>query len=128
MNTYSIYTDGACTNNGKPNARAGWGAVLTNPQGDTLERCHALIDGGPLTDRHLALVMASRARSSTHLFVDQETAGPGMKDLIRTMGRARQKDLATDILERARGRPPEREHEPERQEFPRREGGISLGM
>jgi ribonuclease HI len=37
MNTYTIYTDGACTNNGKPNARAGWGAVMTNPQGDTLE-------------------------------------------------------------------------------------------
>lgn len=37
MNTYTIYTDGACINNGKPNARAGWGAVLTNPEGDVLE-------------------------------------------------------------------------------------------
>nr|WP_017675194.1 ribonuclease H [Pseudomonas chengduensis] len=37
MNTYTIYTDGACINNGKPFAQAGWGAVLTNPQGDTLE-------------------------------------------------------------------------------------------
>lgn len=33
MNTYTIYTDGACINNGKPFAQAGWGAVLTNPQG-----------------------------------------------------------------------------------------------
>lgn len=37
MTTYIIYVDGACPNNGKPNAKAGWGAVLTNPQGDTLE-------------------------------------------------------------------------------------------
>lgn len=37
MTTYIIYVDGACLNNGKPNAKAGWGAVLINPQGDTLE-------------------------------------------------------------------------------------------
>jgi len=37
MTMYTIYTDGACINNGKPNARAGWGAVLTNPEGDVLE-------------------------------------------------------------------------------------------
>ena len=37
MTTYTIYVDGACPNNGKPSAKAGWGAVLTNPQGDTLE-------------------------------------------------------------------------------------------
>jgi len=37
MTTYIIYVDGACPNNGKPNAKAGWGALLTNPQGDTLE-------------------------------------------------------------------------------------------
>ncbi|ROO36958.1 ribonuclease HI [Pseudomonas sp. AF76] len=37
MTTYNIYVDGACPNNGKPNAKAGWGALLINPQGDTLE-------------------------------------------------------------------------------------------
>jgi ribonuclease HI len=37
MTTYTIYVDGACPNNGKPNAKAGWGALLTNPQGDILE-------------------------------------------------------------------------------------------
>lgn len=35
MNSYTIYTDGARTNNGSPFAQAGWGAVHTNPQGDT---------------------------------------------------------------------------------------------
>lgn len=34
---YTIYTDGACINNGKADARAGWGAVLCNPEGDVLE-------------------------------------------------------------------------------------------
>lgn len=37
MTTYIAYVDGACPNNGKPNAKAGWGAYLINPQGDTLE-------------------------------------------------------------------------------------------
>ncbi|MFL1387826.1 ribonuclease H [Pseudomonas tritici] len=37
MTTYIAYVDGACPNNGKPNAKAGWGAYITNPEGDTLE-------------------------------------------------------------------------------------------
>lgn len=37
MTTYIAYVDGSCPNNGKPNAKAGWGAYLINPQGDTLE-------------------------------------------------------------------------------------------
>uniref|UniRef100_A4Y094 ribonuclease H n=1 Tax=Ectopseudomonas mendocina (strain ymp) TaxID=399739 RepID=A4Y094_ECTM1 len=37
MTGYTIYTDGACTNNGQANARAGWGAYLVNPEGKTLK-------------------------------------------------------------------------------------------
>ena len=36
MTTYTAYVDGACPNNGKPNAKAGWGAYLINPEGKTL--------------------------------------------------------------------------------------------
>lgn len=36
MTTHTVYVDGACPNYGKPNANAGWGAYLINPQGDTL--------------------------------------------------------------------------------------------
>ena len=32
MTTYIVYVDGACPNNGKPNAKAGWGAHITNPE------------------------------------------------------------------------------------------------
>lgn len=35
--TYTVYIDGACSNNGCHNARAGWGAFITNPAGVTLE-------------------------------------------------------------------------------------------
>lgn len=37
MTEYTIYTDGACPNNGSPFARAGWGAYLINPEGKTLK-------------------------------------------------------------------------------------------
>ncbi len=32
-----IFTDGACLNNGKPQARGGWAAILRNPEGRTKE-------------------------------------------------------------------------------------------
>lgn len=31
--TYTIHTDGSCSNNGGPFAQAGWGAILRNPEG-----------------------------------------------------------------------------------------------
>lgn len=37
MTEYTIYTDGACSNNGSPFAKAGWGAYLINPEGKTLK-------------------------------------------------------------------------------------------
>jgi ribonuclease HI len=61
MTTYTIYTDGACINNGKPNARAGWGAILTNPQGDVLEIAGPVPETQPQTNSRaelLALVEA----------------------------------------------------------------------
>lgn len=61
MNTYTIYTDGACTNNGKPNARAGWGAVLTNPQGDTLEIAGPVPEGQPQTNGRAELMAVAEA-------------------------------------------------------------------
>lgn len=32
-----IFTDGARLNNGKPQARGGWAAILRNPEGRTME-------------------------------------------------------------------------------------------
>ena len=35
--TIQIATDGACLNNGQPNAQGGWAAILSNPEGHTKE-------------------------------------------------------------------------------------------
>jgi len=56
MNTYTIYTDGACINNGKPDARAGWGAVLTNPEGDFLELAGPVPQAEPQTNSRAELM------------------------------------------------------------------------
>ncbi|MDR8015990.1 ribonuclease H family protein [Ectopseudomonas guguanensis] len=61
MNTYTIYTDGACRNNGSPFARAGWGAVLTNPQGDTLEIAGPVPEGQPQTNSRAELMAVAEA-------------------------------------------------------------------
>lgn len=56
MTTYTIYTDGACHNNGRPSAKAGWGAVLTNPQGETLEIAGPVPRGEPQTNSRAELM------------------------------------------------------------------------
>lgn len=61
MTTYTIYTDGACTNNGKPNARAGWGAVLTNPEGHVLELAGPVPESQPQTNSRAELLAVIEA-------------------------------------------------------------------
>lgn len=39
-----IYTDGACLNNGKPNAKAGWGFVVLE-HGNKIKECSGLVKG-----------------------------------------------------------------------------------
>jgi ribonuclease HI len=34
MNQIAIYTDGACSGNGRVNARGGWAAILVHPKGE----------------------------------------------------------------------------------------------
>jgi ribonuclease HI len=63
MKPYILYVDGACTNNGRPNAKAGWGAVLTNPQGDTLELAAPLPPGDRQTNQRAELMAALVALS-----------------------------------------------------------------
>ncbi len=45
----------------------------------------------------MAYVQASRARSSTHLFVDKENAGKALVELERSLKRSREKQLAHDL-------------------------------
>jgi len=59
-NTYIAYVDGACINNGKANARGGWGAILHSPQGATLEIAGPL-DGERQTNQRAELTAAIMA-------------------------------------------------------------------
>lgn len=59
-NTYIAYVDGACINNGKANARGGWGAILHNLQGATLEIAGPL-DGERQTNQRAELTAAIMA-------------------------------------------------------------------
>ena len=74
----------------------------------------------------------ARSRESTHLFIDQASAGPGLKDAIRSLSRARYKDLARDVVDQAQRVADEQAREQERlaqlrlTQQPRR--GLSLGM
>ncbi len=61
MNTHISYTDGACTNNGSPFAQAGWGAVLANPQGDTLEIAGPVPEGQHQTNSRAELMAVAEA-------------------------------------------------------------------
>lgn len=94
---------------GAKNIRLGYASTVHKAQGRTVEHCHVLM-GGPMTDRHLGYVQASRCRESTHLFIDRTQAGPDLRDAIRALARDRSKDLARDLLDRCR--PPAPEPEP----------------
>lgn len=62
--SYTIYTDGACLGNGGPFPRAGWGAVLRNPEGDVLELAGPVPEDQPQTNGRaelLAIVEALKA-------------------------------------------------------------------
>lgn len=61
MSSYIIYADGACLGNGSAFARAGWGATLTNPQGDTLDIAGPVADGEPQTNGRAELQAALEA-------------------------------------------------------------------
>ena len=107
---------------GAKNVTLGYASTVHKAQGRTVEHCHVLM-GGPLSDKHIGYVQASRSRESTHLFLDQASAGPKLQDAIRSLARDRTKDLARDILDR--NRTPEEAHpEPER----RLRQGLSLGF
>ncbi|MGE6790995.1 ribonuclease H family protein [Pseudomonas guineae] len=63
-NTYIAYVDGACINNGKSNARAGWGALIHSPKGATLEIAGPL-EGERQTNQRAELTAAIMALKAT---------------------------------------------------------------
>jgi ATP-dependent exoDNAse (exonuclease V) alpha subunit len=93
--------------------------TVHSSQALTRERVLVLL-GGPMMNKHLAYVAASRCQDSCHLVADKATTAvsPNIRDAIRTLGAAlsrdRTKDLAMDVVDATRKRQQER--------------GISLGF
>src|SRR5205823_6184242 len=80
------------------NLALGYAATTHKTQGETIAHVHVLM-GGSMTDQHLGYVQLSRSKISTHLFCDKETAGgPELADLIRSLGRERQKTMAAQVV------------------------------
>ncbi len=77
----------------------GYAVTAYKAQGLTTENTYVLL-GGPMQDRELSYVQASRARGTTWFYLDKLEAGEELKDLCKQMERSRQKELAQDVMER----------------------------
>jgi conjugative relaxase-like TrwC/TraI family protein len=80
-----------------------YASTVFSSQGTTVDVALVLL-GGPHSDKHSALVAASRCRETCHLFVDAANAGPGLKDIIRQLSRDRTKTLARDVADEHQAR------------------------
>lgn len=59
--TYTAFVDGACLNNGTVIARAGWGGLIRNAAGETLELAGPLVDDQHPTNQRAELTAAIEA-------------------------------------------------------------------
>ncbi len=50
--------------------------------------------GGGMSDRNMAYVQLTRGKESTHLFVDELSAGPKLEQLAKTISKERTKTMA----------------------------------
>ncbi len=75
----------------------GYAVTTHKGQGQTVENAFVLT-GGPMTDRELSYVQASRARGETRIYTDLLLGGDDIEKLARQMSRSHAKDLAHDYL------------------------------
>jgi len=78
--------------------RLGYCLTTHSAQGVTVEKDVFVLAGGPMQDRELSYVQASRARGQTLVFTDRLEAGDELTELSRQMSTSRQKDLAHDLI------------------------------
>ena len=71
----------------------GYATTVHKAQGATVDRAYVL-GGGPLVDKHMGLVQASRSRFETMIFLEQDEEGD-IAEYIKSMGQERLKTLAT---------------------------------
>ena len=72
----------------------GYATTVHKAQGATVDRAYVL-GGGPLVDKHMGLVQASRSRFETMIFLEQDEEGD-IAEYIKSMGEERLKILATN--------------------------------
>lgn len=88
MNSYTMYTDGACSNNGMAFPKAGWGAVIINSQGDTLEMASPIPDDEPQTNGRAELSAAlfalkrCKPGAAITLYADSELVTKGITEWL----------------------------------------------
>ena len=87
-------------------------------QGATVDHVSVLL-GGPTSDLHQGYVQGSRARKSTFLVVNKTDAGPELKDIIRTLGRERRKQMAHEVFAPEKLKPRNQAAEPRVPDPPR---------
>ncbi len=73
-----------------------YAATTHKMQGRTVAKALILLSG-KLVDRALAYVQATRAKETSHFFVDQLHAGETLRDLAQAVSRSRDKLLAHDL-------------------------------
>ena len=62
-------------------------------QGTSVEHAYVLLGGG-MSDRNMAYTQLTRGKESTHLFVDELSAGPNLEQLAKTISKERTKTMA----------------------------------
>lgn len=88
----------------------GYAATTHKSQGTTVDHAYVFL-GGRMTDNELAYVQLTRARKSTHLFVDKSHAGDNLQDLIAAVEKSRAKVLAHEKARRQSNLHPELEQD-----------------
>jgi conjugative relaxase-like TrwC/TraI family protein len=84
-----------------PHVATGYAVTVHKGQGQTVDSAFVLA-GGPMTDRELSYVQASRAREQTRIYCDADSAGEDLTQLARQMETSRAKDLAIEHTVAAR--------------------------
>jgi ATP-dependent exoDNAse (exonuclease V) alpha subunit len=81
------------------NLRLGYCSTVHKAQGASLPVVHVLLGNSGMLDLHMGYVMASRSIESSHLFCERaEAAKPELSDLLKALGRERQKTLAHELI------------------------------
>ena len=69
-------------------------AITTHKgQGSTVENSYVLLGGG-MSNKQMAYTQLSRGKLSTKIFLDENSAGPDLRDIARRIGKDRTKTLA----------------------------------